>query len=145
MKIYLAGPMRGLPQWNFPAFKEAKKRLEAQGHHVFCPATMDEALGYGQYAGATTEEEKAQHLRHVMKNDINCLMHANAIALLPGWERSRGATVELALAQFLGLTVLCAITAEEILPEFCPWTLVTLLKTFEATRNVFNPPIQVKA
>lgn len=104
MKIYLAGPMRGLPQWNYPAFAAAKKVLEAHGHHVFCPATLATAMGY--HAETPCEPGNGDaHLRHVILSDVCCLLHADAIALLRGWEKSRGATVELALAQFLGIEI----------------------------------------
>lgn len=121
MKLYLAGPMRGLPEWNFPTFRDAKKRLEEQGHHVFCPATMATAQGYGEgFSCEPGTAEADSHLRHVMQNDVTSLMHSEAIALLPGWESSRGATVEVALAQFLGLKILDATTGKLMDSIDCP-------------------------
>ena len=39
--IYIAGPMRGYPEFNFPAFYAAEERLRARGHAVFNPARRD--------------------------------------------------------------------------------------------------------
>lgn len=41
MKVYVAGPMRGIPEFNFPAFNLAAKNLRADGHVVFNPAERD--------------------------------------------------------------------------------------------------------
>lgn len=116
MRIYLAGPMRGKPDLNFKAFDEAKIQWTQAGHQVFSPADLDRALGYGMYG-----EESIQNLKHVMMNDINCLYNADAIALLPGWEDSMGATVELALAQMLGLDIYDAETMAQFSPNKKPW------------------------
>jgi len=113
MRVYIAGPMRGLPGWNFPAFDAAEERWRASGHTAFSPAQVDRALKYGPEQG-----ESPDHLRHVINVDITCIMAADALALLPGWENSRGATVELALAQFLGLPIYCAVRME--LLDVCP-------------------------
>ena len=126
MKVYLAGPMRGLPGWNFDAFDAAEQRWRQAGHHVFSPATIARALGYtwGQTAPVEPGTPEGNcHLRHVLQSDISCLMHSDSIALLPGWENSRGATVEVAVAQFLGLPFFDAETMlmMEVEPKKTPW------------------------
>lgn len=108
--------MRGLPDWNFPAFDEAETRWRNAGHTAFSPAQTDRALGYGP-----DHQGGIEHLKHVMLNDIAAIYHADALALLPGWEKSRGAAVELALAQFLELPIYDAVTMEEIEPKPIPW------------------------
>ncbi len=45
-RIYLAGPMTGLPDYNFPAFMKAAAYLRSQGAIVFNPAEND-LLRYG--------------------------------------------------------------------------------------------------
>lgn len=120
MRVYLAGPMRGYPDWNVGAFNTARCHWIADGHHVFCPAAVVKALGYA-VGGDAEPSSHREHLRHVIQSDITCILHAEAVAVLPGWEESRGATVEVALAQFLGLPIHDATTMLEINPILKPW------------------------
>jgi hypothetical protein len=114
MKIYLAGPMRGIPLFNFPAFFEAEEKLVAMGHEVFNPARRDnDTHGTDISAGNVTGDEKIateQHgfnLRDALCADLSYICHeADAIALLPNWERSKGANAEKATADALGLEIL---------------------------------------
>lgn len=114
MKIYLAGPMRGYPQFNFPAFHAAAARLRAQGHVVFNPAQRDEGVyGTDFAAGNKTGDEKEAtatygfNLREALAADMKFICEeAEAIAMLPGWKKSKGATAEHATAEALGLEVI---------------------------------------
>ena len=117
MKIYIAGPMRGCPNWNFEAFDRAKIVWERGGHQVFSPAGVDRALGYSQ----GQHENNHTGLRHVITMDVACICASDYIGLLSGWEHSSGATVEVALAQFLDLPVYDAITMEKISLDVNPW------------------------
>jgi hypothetical protein len=113
VKIYLAGPMRGIPECNFPAFFAATAELEAVGFEVFNPAARDnDHHGTDISKGNATGDEAlaaAQHgfnLREALGADLAWICaEADAIALLPGWENSKGATAEYATARALGLTV----------------------------------------
>jgi hypothetical protein len=122
MRIYLAGPMRGLRDWNFPAFDLAERLWRGAGHQPFSPAATCRVLGYALGDGTDPAAPVDDgHLRHVMSMDIACIMAADAIGLLPGWEDSTGATLELALAQFLGLGVYDALTMYRMYPPTRPW------------------------
>lgn len=81
MKIYISGPMTGLPQNNYPAFMAAEAALIAAGYEVLNPARN------GLPATATWDEH--------MRVDIIMLMGADAVALLDGWDESRGAAKEI--------------------------------------------------
>lgn len=114
VKIYLAGPMRGIPEFNFPTFHVAAKALRQGGHMVFNPAERDIAhhgvdISKGNSAGdeALAAKEHGFNLREALKDDLVYIcLEADAIALLPGWESSRGANAELATAVALGLQVI---------------------------------------
>ena len=113
MKYYIAGPMRGIPEFNFPAFHVAAAKLRAEGHEVFSPAERDiEHHGVDISKGNAAGDEKLateQHgfnLRDALGDDLAWICaQADAIALLPGWERSKGATAERATGIALGLHI----------------------------------------
>jgi Domain of unknown function (DUF4406) len=91
MKVYLSGPMTGLPDNNFPAFHAVAKALREAGEDVVNPAEInpDASLSWEQ----------------CMRADIKALCDCDEIFLLPGWEKSKGAHLELHIAHRLGLKV----------------------------------------
>lgn len=112
MRIYLAGPMTGIPHFNYPAFNAAAATLRADGHHVFSPAEHDTEMHGKDISNPTGCAETAarEHgfsRRDALKADLAWICdNADAIALLPGWEQSTGARAERALAHALNLTVI---------------------------------------
>ena len=109
MKVYLAGPMRGIPKFNFPQFIEAAKNLREQGYKVFNPAERDiKKYGDKVYNSPTGNVKTAKKtvgfsLREALCADTKYIcMEADAIAMLPGWKKSKGACAEHALAVALG-------------------------------------------
>ena len=114
---YIAGPMRGLPEYNYPAFFAAEDALRAAGWDpIYNPAGMDREYDKVVYEAWTIEEQKlhdtAQAARHFAWRDVNILIkrlsaeNCDAIILLPGYEASTGATAELAVARWVMLRVL---------------------------------------
>lgn len=100
MNIYLAGPMRGYPEFNFPAFHAAAKELRSRGHFVFNPAETDHK------DSALLLQGKTLPLREYMKTDLRWIMeHAEAVVVLEGWEKSEGASLEVHVAKTLGIPV----------------------------------------
>ncbi len=116
MKVYLAGPMRGIPEFNHPAFKKAAAHLRREGYEVFSPAEQDfEILEDFKTNKAGDEVKLAVKLqmtplqlrRKVFEADFNWICReADAIAMLPGWEQSSGAQAEWACARALGLKII---------------------------------------
>lgn len=101
-RVYVAGPMSGMPGHNFPAFNAAADSLRAQGWHVENPAE------HGEVDGATWAD--------YMHCDVAMLASCSAIHLLPGWSKSRGATLEAYIAAALGMQFQYAEGAEPALP-----------------------------
>lgn len=91
-KVYIAGPMSGLPEYNRPAFFAEAARQSELGRSVLNPATLPDGLSQAEY----------------MSICLPMVMAADAIVLLPGWEESAGATAEFSLAAKLEKEVICA-------------------------------------
>lgn len=89
MRVYIAGPMTGIEGLNFDAFHAAAARLRGIGHVAINPAEINPDPNAGWNA--------------CMREDIRELVTCDAIALLPGWEKSRGATLEHHIGMALGM------------------------------------------
>ncbi len=118
--VYIAGPMRGIPQFNFPAFYRAEALLNLRGHRAINPAELDQQAGFDP---ATLPEDYDWQnldaigfsLRDAAKRDLMAIIEsATAILLLPGWENSKGARAERAVAEWLGLRVYTRVDFPEV-------------------------------
>lgn len=90
--FYLAGPMSGIPENNYPAFHREAARLRALGLRIANPA--EASIGENPtWAG-------------FMREDIGMLITCESVVVLPGWEKSRGATLEVHIARSLGMPIL---------------------------------------
>lgn len=119
--VYCCGPMSNMIDYNFPAFFEAAAELEKQGYKVINPAQMDLDSGW------TLEEIKdldvaqfQEFLKGAAKRDLDALQQCDAIALLPGWESSKGARAEKAVAEWLGLETIY-LKGEALTEESCEY------------------------
>jgi hypothetical protein len=88
-KIYIAGPMTGIPDYNRPAFNEYAAKLVTQGHTVLNPATLPDGLEQSEYMDICLAMVRACDELHA----------------LTGWQESAGATVEIHYARKIGKTV----------------------------------------
>lgn len=105
MKIYLAGPMSGLPKFNFPAFQKAADWLRNAGHQVINPAELDsetdlEGLSFEDGLGVS-------HLRRAgfLRRDFQELLTCDVVVVLPNWFTSAGTNCEVAVAGMAGIPV----------------------------------------
>jgi hypothetical protein len=83
-RIYVAGPMSGLPQLNYPAFHAAAAQLRALGFEVENPAE--------------NPEPPCKSWQGYMRMAVRQLALCDGVVFLPGWEESRGARAEARLA-----------------------------------------------
>lgn len=88
-KLYLSGPMSGLPECNYPAFNQYAADLADVGYQVVNPAARAIGSSY----------------RAIMKEDLIAVMYCQGVAVMEGWWNSRGANVEVQVAGILQMPV----------------------------------------
>lgn len=114
---YIAGPMRGIPEYNYPAFIAAAELLHSLDWWVYNPAEMDiEAEPDMDWAALTLEQQKIYNTvvnaRRFAIRDIDIILkklraeNGDAIFVLPGWESSIGALAETAAARWVMIPVI---------------------------------------
>lgn len=89
--VYIAGPMTGMPELNYPEFNRVAGGLRQLGYVVENPAE-NLAPVCGSWEG-------------YMRMAIAQLVRCGEIHMLRGWSTSRGACIEHRLAVDLGLVV----------------------------------------
>ena len=89
---YVSGPMSGLPDNNYPAFMTASTELRDAGQVVVNPAELP-------------EPEEEQDWDWYLRRDIVALVSCGRVAMLPGWQNSRGAQLEHHIARELGMEI----------------------------------------
>lgn len=106
IRVYLSGAMRGRPRYNFPMFAEWAERLRKAGYEVYSPAEADVALGFNpdlpmdQQAPAEAFTPEA-----FIRRDVEAVLAADVIGLLPDTEGSVGTRAEVAVAKWAGKPV----------------------------------------
>lgn len=99
-RYYIAGPMTGHPDLNFPAFHAMAAQLRAAGHEVISPAEIN-------------PDPKAEWTE-CMFADLKALTTCDGIVMLPGWENSPGAQIERLWAIRTGKVGMLAADFEEV-------------------------------
>lgn len=96
-KLYLAGPMSGLPDLNFPAFNAEAARLRALGFEVANPAEVN------------AEHPDMPYMWYI-KQDLCMMLTCEFVAFLPNWYNSKGANKEYSVARILKMPCIDAQT-----------------------------------
>lgn len=102
MKVYISGPMSGIPESNFPAFHAAAASLRRLGFDVVNPAEINPGQPPADDAG---KEAFDAFYNACLRADIREMMGCDAIALMPGWTQSKGANLELHIAHRVGMRI----------------------------------------
>lgn len=117
MKVYLAGPMTGHPQFNIPEFDRVAAELRARNEpgyriEVVSPAELDEprirAISLASEDGAiATLETHGATWGDFLARDVKLIADdgIDAVVVLPGWETSRGARLETFVAFLSGIGI----------------------------------------
>lgn len=117
MKVYIAGPMSGLPGLNFAAFDQAAQDLRAYGYQPINPADLDRAAGFDP----DVDIPSPAFMRSALGRDLAAICQCAGVAVLPGWKSSLGALVEVSLAVRLGLRILETDDMVDITEEVTAW------------------------
>jgi hypothetical protein len=127
---YLAGPMRGIEDYNFPAFHRHAAWLRGLGWKIFSPAERDEADPNIDPTVDVAGWQGSRGLDYFMAYDLKAVCENEAVICLPGWEASQGARLETVVAVEVGhpvfeikydergLRYLASVSAEHVLAVF---------------------------
>ena len=115
-KVYIAGPMSGMKDFNFPAFFEAERQLELLGYEVINPAHNDGATVQEALESAGTPESPNKLWSDYMKRDLPHVMDVDMLCVLPGWQNSKGARLEVTVARAIGIPLM-VLKDEKLVPR----------------------------
>ena len=87
-KVFISGPMTGLPNYNREEFDKAEEMLLKAGFTVVNPAKFG-------IDGLTDAD--------IARIDLNALLSCNYIYQLEGWTYSKGASAEWSVALWAGI------------------------------------------
>ena len=110
-RVYIAGPMRGIPYFNFMAFDSARDSLKALGYIPVSPADLDREMGVNPFDLPKDYDWQdldviGFNLEEAIERDVKAIATCDAIYMLDGWQHSRGASAEKALAVWQGMEVI---------------------------------------
>lgn len=111
---YCAGPMTGIPGFNFPAFDSLTSYMRSHGWVVVNPAERDREMydttgpGFAEGDQKLWSESTGFDFHEAMRYDLGAITECDAIVFLPGWESSTGCAHEKYVAEVCGLELLYA-------------------------------------
>ena len=143
--FYLAGPMTGHPQFNFPAFIEAAAALRDRGYLIVSPAELDadEDDTADRALASTDGNLENAGITHtwgdLLARDVKLITdEVEGIVFLSGWEKSKGARLEAFVGLLTGKVFGRYVPETGDIERISPQTVLTLLArtTYAEIRNV---------
>lgn len=104
MKGYLSGPMLGYQSLNYPLFAAWATYLRDKGHEVLVPSENPKP-----------PEEEKDPISYYMRLDLEMVLRSECLWMIPGWQYSKGAKIEAAVAMSIGLPLL-DVKTQKVLP-----------------------------
>lgn len=123
-KLYLSGPMDNVEDFNHPLFHRVAKEFRDANFAVCNPAEFFDG-------------DKTRQRKEYMREAFKYVLEADTIVLLPGWENSKGARLEAAMATELDLAIMEYVESD----DQAPFDAGTLSKSEEFTASF--TPVQV--
>jgi hypothetical protein len=102
---YIAGPMTGIPGFNYRAFDEARDILRTHGWTVISPADLDRVNLKIDFSTMTGNEDLSPWRQKFARQDMEALLKVERLFVLEGWEQSVGARNEMTMAAMLGVPI----------------------------------------
>jgi hypothetical protein len=102
---YIAGPMTGIPGFNYRAFDEARDVLRSHGWKVISPADLDRQNLKMDFSTMTGNEDLSPWRQKFARQDMEALLKVERLFVLEGWEQSTGARNEMTMAAMLGVPI----------------------------------------
>lgn len=106
-RVYIAGPITGIQNFNHKAFYSSGVEL---WHLGFLPVNPHNICRHILRSDFTTDE---QHWQACLKADMPHIISAHYMLMLDGWQQSRGACFERQIALTLGIPVFYSINELE--------------------------------
>lgn len=107
---YIAGPMRGYRNFNFPAFDKCRDKGRELGYNMISPADLDREAGLIDDTPTGNEKLTQKQIDACLDRDLAAIRELNpktdGIVVLSGYRQSVGAMAEIAIARWRGLEVL---------------------------------------
>lgn len=107
-KCYIAGPMTGIPHFNFPLFDKVAMQMRRNGWDIVSPAEMDAGplreAALSSVDGSPSDLPRDTRWGDVLARDVRVIANdCDRIVLLPGWRTSKGATLEAVVGLLVGV------------------------------------------
>ena len=107
MRYYIAGKMTGEVDFGYPKFFVAAEILKTLGHESENPADNDGPNVHIAVENAARYKAAGKTWGDYMRRDMPRIATCDGIVVLPGWQKSRGASLEVDIATRIGMPILC--------------------------------------